>query len=226
MIIDREPAEQLPARMPGAAGAAKRTAAGAGRRARPLVTAKDRIIRYGQRPATVWLTGLAGCGKSEIVYALEKKLFASGAKCVVLEGESVRHGLSRELDFSAEGLTEHLRRVAETARMMNDAGLIALCAFVSPSASVRAQAAEIVGKGRFLEVHIDAPVAWCEARDTTGLYRKARQGKVRNLAGVDIPYETPARPALRIEAAEIGIDAAVEAIVKKLRAAGIFPAKR
>jgi len=220
MIIDREPSAQLPARMPGAEG--KRPAPAG--RPRRLVTAADRAARYGQKPATVWLTGLAGCGKIEVAYALERKLFELGAVPVVLEGENVRHGLSRELDFSAEGLTEHLRRVAETARMLNEAGLIVICAFVSPTASVRAQAAGIVGKGRFVEIHVDAPVAWCEAHDAAGLYRKARQGKIRNLAGIDIPYETPHRPALRVEPARIGIEAAADAVLKKLRAAGIFPA--
>jgi bifunctional enzyme CysN/CysC len=222
MIIDREPAAQLPARMRGAKD--KRPAAAG--RPRRLVSAADRAARYGQKPATVWLTGLAGCGKTELAYALERKLFDLGAAAVVLEGENVRHGLSRELDFSAEGLTEHLRRVAETARMLNDAGLIVLCAFVSPTASVRAQAAGIVGKGRFLEIHVDAPLAWCEARDATGLYCRARQGKVRNLAGIDIPYEAPARPALRVEVARTGIAAAADAVMKKIGDAGIFPAKR
>ena len=224
MIIDREPAAQLPARMPGSGAKAGRGAPAG--RTPALVSAKERVARYGQKAATVWLTGLAGCGKTEIAYALEKKLFESGAKCVVLEGENVRHGLSRELDFSAEGLTEHLRRVAETARMLNDSGLIVLCAFVSPTASVRAQAAAIVGKSRFLEVHVDAPVAWCEERDTTGLYRKARRGEVRNLAGVDIPYDAPVRPALRVEPAKAGIEAAADEIAKKLASAGIFPGKR
>ena len=222
MIIDREPAVQLPARMRGG----KDEHAMAHGRPRRLISAADRAARYGQKAATVWLTGLAGCGKTEVAYALERKLFDLGAATIVLEGENVRHGLSRELDFSAEGLTEHLRRVAETARMLNDAGLIVLCAFVSPTASVRAQAAAVVDKGRFLEIHVDAPIEWCEAHDRTGLYRKARQGRVSNLAGVDIPYETPARPALRVEPARTGIDAAADAIVKKLRAAGIFPAKR
>jgi adenylyl-sulfate kinase len=222
MIIDREPPGQLPARM---GGASEKRGAAAGR-PRRLVSAGDRASRYGQKAATIWLTGLAGCGKTEVAYALERKLFDLGAVSVVLEGENVRHGLSRELDFSAEGLTEHLRRVAETARMLNDAGLIVLCAFVSPSASVRAQAAGIVGKSRFLEVHVDAPIEWCEEHDKAGLYRKARQGKIRNLAGIDIPYEPPVRPVLRVEPARTGIDAAAEAIVKKLRAARIFPAKQ
>jgi len=218
MIIDREPADQLPARMAGPAE--EKVPHGPRRESR--ITPGERAARYGQKPVTVWLTGLAGCGKIEIAYALEKKLFELGAVCVVLEGENVRHGLSRELDFSAADLTEHLRRVAEMARMLNDSGLIVIGAFVSPTEFVRSQAAEIVGRDRYIEVFVDAPIAWCEQRDPTGLYRMAREGKVTNLAGVNMPYEPPVRPHLRISPAESGLDAAADEILKKLRASGIF----
>lgn len=221
-IIDREPSDQLPARMAGAPDdhAARTPQHGS------LITPADRVARLGQQASTVWLTGLPSCGKSEIAFALERKLFDLGAVCVVLEGENVRLGLSRELDFSAEGLTEHLRRVAEAARILNEAGLIVICAFVSPTESVRVQAAGIIGLERYLEVHVDAPIEWCEARDVAGLYRKARAGEIRNLAGVDLPYEPPDNPHLRVEPAESGTEAAADEIVARLRADGIFPKKK
>jgi bifunctional enzyme CysN/CysC len=221
MIIDREPSAQLPARMAGALGEMTP------RTSRPgsLVAPAGLVARYGQRAATVWLTGLPSCGKSEIAFALERKLFDLGAVCVVLEGENVRLGLSRELDFSSEGLTEHLRRVAEAARILNDAGLIVICAFVSPTVSVRDQAAGIIGRDRYLEVHVDAPIEWCEARDAAGLYRRARAGEIRNLAGVDLPYEPPAQPHLQVVPAASGTDAAADEIVVRLRTDGIFPAR-
>jgi bifunctional enzyme CysN/CysC len=220
-IIDREPSGQLPARMAGATEENPTRA----RRHESLVAPADRVARFGQRAATVWLTGLPSCGKGEIAFALERKLFDLGAVCVVLEGENVRLGLSRELDFSSEGLTEHLRRVAEAARILNDAGLIVICAFVSPTESVRAQAAGIIGRERYLEVHVDAPIEWCEARDAAGLYRKARAGEIRNLAGVDLPYEPPDHPHLKVAPAASGTDVAADEIVVRLRADGIFPAK-
>jgi len=222
MIIDREPADQLPARMTGAAD----EKIPHGRRRESRVAPAERAARYGQKAVTIWLTGLAGCGKIEIAYALEKKLFELGAVCMVLEGENVRLGLSRELDFSSGDLAEHLRRVAEMARMLNDSGLIVIGAFVSPTESVRAQASEIIGRDRYIEVYVDAPIEWCEGHDTAGLYRMAREGKIKNLAGVNIPYEPPARPHFRISPAEIGADAAADEILKKLRADGIFLPKR
>jgi adenylyl-sulfate kinase len=221
MIIDREPADQLPSRMAGAADEKVSRA----RRRESRIAPADRAARYRQKAVTIWLTGLVSCGKIEIAYALERKLFDLGAVCLVLEGESIRHGLSRELDFSSEGLAEHLRRVAETARMLNDSGLIVIGAFVSPTESVRAQAAGIIGQDRYLEVHVDAPIDWCEQHDTAGLYPKAREGKIKNLAGVNMPYEPPAHPHLRISPVQTEADGAAEQILKRLRADGIFPLK-
>jgi bifunctional enzyme CysN/CysC len=222
MIIDREPSDQLPSRMPGAAAETV---------SRPhhyesRITPSDRMARYGQKAVTIWLTGLVSCGKVEISYALERKLFDLGAVCMVLEGENVRHGLSRELDFTSEGLTEHLRRVAEMAKMLNDSGLIVICAFVSPTDSVRCQVADIIGKDRYQEVHVDAPLEWCEQHDTTGLYRKAKEGEVRNLAGVNTPYEAPSHPYLRVSLVQTGIEDTADRILKALRKDGIFPVKK
>ncbi|MBA4388476.1 MAG: bifunctional sulfate adenylyltransferase subunit 1/adenylylsulfate kinase [Verrucomicrobia bacterium] len=220
MIIDREPTDQLPSRITGG----ERVASALQHRD-SRVTVDERTRAWKQRPATVWLTGLVGAGKTDIAYALEKRLFEMGAVCVVLDGENVRLGVSRELDFSAAGRAEHLRRVGEIARLVNESGQIAICAFVSPEASIRGQIADIVGKDRFLEIHVDASPEWCEKRDTAGLYAKARSGELKNMAGVNSTYDRPVTPDVRLPVETMGIDAAVNRILDLLRDRGIFPCK-
>jgi adenylyl-sulfate kinase len=212
MIIEREPASQLPSRMQDASDAAARLQSHTGD-----IKSSERMHRYGQKPATVWITGLASSGKTSIAYGLERRLFDIGAVCVVLDGENVRLGLSRELGFSPEGRTEHLRRAAEVARLLNDSGLLVICAFASPAAADRRQVAEIVGPDRYLEVYLNAPVEWCEARDTTGLYARARAGEIKNLAGVNTPFDPPNRPALVVPVRDLTIDQTVEQILSLLR---------
>jgi adenylyl-sulfate kinase len=220
MIIDREPADRLPSRIAGKEQAAIGLARHASR-----ITAGQRVRQWRQRPVTLWLTGLVGAGKTRLAYALEKKLFASGAIGLVLDGENIRLGLSRELDFSSAGRAEHLRRVAETARLANDAGQIVICAFTSPDAALRRQAAEIIGRERFLEIYLDVSAAWCARRDRTGLYARARSGAVKNLAGVNAPYDIPAQPALTLPMEKISIPAAVQRLLKLLQERGFFPAR-
>lgn len=222
MIIAREPAGQLPSRP--AAAAASRSVELHTRASR--VQPAERAGRYGQEPATLWLTGLVSSGKTSLAYALEKRLFELGAACAVLDGENMRLGLSRELDFSPAGRAEHLRRTAEVARLMNDAGLLVICAFVSPTVFIRRQVRDLVGAERFHEIHVDAPPAWCEQRDRTGLYAKARAGEIDNLPGVNIPYEPPEQPALVLPAAELTPEAAATRVLEYLRARGIFPRQR
>jgi adenylyl-sulfate kinase len=219
MLLDREPAEQLAVRMDAAAGEAAGTALA---RHESRVTPAERAHRLGQQPATLWITGLAGAGKTELAYEVERRLFDLGAACVVLDGENVRLGLSRGLDFSAEGRAEHLRRAAETARLLNDAGLIAVCAFLSPTRDTRRQVAERVGAARYLEIHLDAPVAWCEARDTRGLYAAARRGEGHALAGVTMPYEPPEAPALAIAADRVPLEAQAAQVIELLRRRGVL----
>jgi bifunctional enzyme CysN/CysC len=218
MIIEREPADELPSRM-----ASQQAAGGGLHPRRSLIAPGERVARMGQKAATVWLTGLAGAGKTKLAYEVEQRLFEMGAHCAVLDGENVRLGLSRELDFTAEGRAEHLRRVAEAARLMNEAGLIVICAFLSPEAGLRSQVASIIGRERFLECHVSAPVEWCEANDTSGLYARARAGEIGHLAGVNIPYEPPAEPALVVETHLLKADEAVSRVVRLLRERGIFP---
>jgi bifunctional enzyme CysN/CysC len=219
MIIDREPPEELPVTLSGGSRAVTGLTYH-----RSAVEPAERVGRYGQTAATIWLTGLARSGKTAIAYALERRMFDMGGVCVVLAGANVRLGLSRELDFTSEHRAEHLRRVAETARLLNDAGLVVICGFVSPVADVRRQVAEIIGPERFIECHVAAPIEWCETQDESGLYAKARAGETTHVAGVDVPYEAPADPALVLASHEKPVDESVAAVLELLRERKIFPA--
>ena len=162
------------------------------------VTLEDRERLLGQRPVTLWLTGLSASGKSSIAYAVEERLIAAGHACVVLDGDNMRHGLNRDLGFSPEDRSENIRRVAEVARLMNEAGLIVITSFISPYAADRTQAREIIGEDRFLETFVDAPLEECERRDPKGLYAKARAGEITHFTGIDSPYQRPKNPDLRL----------------------------
>lgn len=180
------------------------------------VSAKDREKLLGHRPVTVWLTGLSGSGKSTLAYALEKRLIEKGCACFVLDGDNVRHGLNRDLGFSADDRAENIRRVAEVAKLFNDAGLIVITSFISPFRADRANARQIIGDDRFVEVFVDAPLETCESRDPKGLYAKARAGEIAEFTGVSSPYEPPEAPAVIVETAEMAVDACVEAVMAHL----------
>jgi bifunctional enzyme CysN/CysC len=180
----------------------------------------ERSERLGQRPATVWLTGLVRSGKSTIAYALERRLFDAGYLAHVLDGENLRLGISDNLGFDATARSENVRRAAHVARLGNEAGLITIVALVSPEEADRAAARSIVGDERFLEVHLSAPVEACEARDDEGLYRRARSGEIPRFTGVSAPYEPPRAPALELPTHEISIDEAVNQLIELLTARG------
>ena len=220
MIINREATDQLPSRITGGEPAVAALVSHDSR-----IAGAERIARWNQRPATVWITGLVKAGKTGIAYALEKRLFDLGAVCLVLDGENLRLGISRELDFTSAGRAEHLRRVAETAKLANDAGMIVICASVSPDASLRQQVAGIIGPERFLEAYAEASVEWCERQDKTGLYERARRGEVRNVPGVNSPYDRPENPAVTVHTEQLSCDEAADVILDKLRTAGFFPAR-
>jgi bifunctional enzyme CysN/CysC len=151
-----------------------------------------------QKPAVLWFTGLSGSGKSTIANLLEKKLHAGGRHTYILDGDNVRHGLNRDLGFTEEDRVENIRRVAEVARLMVDAGLIVLVSFISPFRAERRMAREMMGEGEFIEVFVDTPFEECAARDPKGLYAKALSGEIKNFTGVDSPYETPENPDIRL----------------------------
>lgn len=153
----------------------------------------------GQTPRCVWFTGLSGAGKSTIANLADKGLHARGYHTFVLDGDNVRHGLNKDLGFTDEDRVENIRRVAEVAKLMTDAGLVVLVSFISPFRAERQMARELFGPGEFVEVHVDTPLAVAEQRDVKGLYAKARAGKIPNFTGIDSPYEAPESPELRLD---------------------------
>ncbi len=173
----------------------------------------DRALLLGQRPLTVWLTGLSGAGKSTLAISLERVLVQAGRAVYVLDGDNVRHGLNSDLGFSPEDRQENIRRVSEVARLMNDAGLIVITAFISPYRDDRRMARHIIGNERFLEVYLNTPLAVCEARDPKGLYRRARQGEVPQFTGVNAPYEVPEAPELLLNTDHMSVDEAVRMVM-------------
>ena len=175
-----------------------------------------RAALKGQRPAVLWFTGLSGAGKSTIANIVEKKLLATGRHTYLLDGDNVRHGLNRDLGFTDADRVENIRRVAEVARLMVDAGLIVLVSFISPFRAERALARAAMADGEFIEVHIDTPLAEAERRDAKGLYAKARAGTLRNFTGIDSPYEPPETPEIRIDTTRLSAEAAADAILTRL----------
>ena len=181
-----------------------------------------RATLNGQRPALIWMTGLSGSGKSTIANLVEKKLYAMGRRSYLLDGDNVRHGLNRDLGFTDADRVENVRRVAEVARLMVDAGLIVIAAFISPFRAERAMARALLAEGEFIEVHVDTPLEVAESRDVKGLYKKARRGELRNFTGIDSPYEAPEAPELRVHAATCSAEEAAEQVIGKLRGLGLI----
>lgn len=173
----------------------------------------------GQRPCIVWLTGLSGAGKSTIADRLEQRLQAQGRHTYLLDGDNVRHGLNKDLGFTDEDRVENIRRIAEVAKLMVDAGLIVVVSFISPFRAERQMARSLVEEGEFVEVHVDTPLKVCEQRDPKGLYAKARKGDLVNFTGVDSPYEPPKDPELRIDTTTLSADQAANEVVRFLETA-------
>jgi bifunctional enzyme CysN/CysC len=176
----------------------------------------------GHRPAVLWFTGLSGSGKSTIADGVEKRLLALGRHTYTLDGDNVRHGLNRDLGFTDADRVENIRRVIETAHLMADAGLIVLVSFISPFRAERRLARERLQSDQFMEIFVDTPLAECERRDPKGLYRKAREGRLRNFTGVDSTYEPPQDPDLHLHTAEMTIDGEVDLIIDAMRQRGVF----
>jgi bifunctional enzyme CysN/CysC len=172
-----------------------------------------------QRPAILWFTGLSGAGKSTIANLVEKKLHAMGRHTVLLDGDNIRHGLNRDLGFTQADRVENIRRVAEVAKLMADAGLIVLVSFISPFRAERDLARNLAREGEFFEIFIDVPLAVAEARDVKGLYKKARAGELKNFTGIDSPYEPPEKAEIRIDAAAMSPADAAEKIVAAIGSA-------
>jgi bifunctional enzyme CysN/CysC len=175
-----------------------------------------------QKPCILWFTGLSGAGKSTIANLVEKQLHADGRQTYLLDGDNVRHGLNKDLGFTDQDRVENIRRVAEVARLMVDAGLIVMVSFISPFRSERRMARGLVEAGEFFEVFVDTPLNLAEARDAKGLYKKARRGELKNFTGIDSPYEAPENPEIRLDTTRLTPEAAASCVIEHLREAGII----
>lgn len=158
----------------------------------------NREIMKNQNSCTIWMSGLSGSGKSTIANQLEIKLYESGQHCYILDGDNTRLGLNKDLGFTEDDRIENIRRVSEVAKLMNDAGLIVICSFISPFEKNRQQAKETIGKD-FIEVYVDASLEICEERDPKGLYKKARSGEIKEFTGISSPFDVPTTPDLILE---------------------------
>ena len=180
----------------------------------------DRLSRskkLEQSPMVIWFTGLSGSGKSTISDALENMLFEKGFLTYSLDGDNIRFGLCKGLGFSLEERTENIRRIAEVTNLMLDAGLIVLASFISPLKSQRELVRKIVGKENFLEIYVSTPVEECEKRDVKGLYKKAKNGEIKNFTGVSSVYESPENPDIIIDTTDLSIDRSTQFIYKKIK---------
>ncbi|WP_418135345.1 sulfate adenylyltransferase subunit CysN [Oceanimonas smirnovii] len=181
-----------------------------------------RALAKNQKPAVLWFTGLSGAGKSTIANLVEKKLHALGNHTYLLDGDNVRHGLNKDLGFTDADRVENIRRVAEVSKLMVDAGLLVMTAFISPFRAERRLAREMLEEGEFIEVHVDTPLNVAEERDVKGLYKKARRGELKNFTGIDSAYEQPENPEIRLDTAALSADEAADAVIELLTEKGII----
>ncbi|WGP00369.1 adenylyl-sulfate kinase [Saccharophagus degradans] len=182
------------------------------------ITKEVRQVQHGHKSCVIWFTGLSGSGKSSVASELERALVQQfNAKTYLLDGDNVRHGLCKDLGFTAEDRVENIRRVGEISKLFVDAGLITLSAFISPFRTERRLARELLADGEFIEVFVDTPLSECEKRDPKGLYQKAREGKIKNFTGIDSKYETPENPEIHLENGKQTIQESVEQIITYLK---------
>jgi adenylylsulfate kinase len=181
------------------------------------ITKEDRRKRNGHHSAILWFTGLSGSGKSTIANAVSKKLFDLDIQNYVLDGDNIRHGLNKDLGFSAADRTENIRRIGEVAKLFVDSGQFVLTAFISPFAQDRELVRNLVEKDEFIEIYVKCPLEECERRDPKGLYKKARNGEIRDFTGIDSPYEAPVSPELMLETDRYTIDECANQVIAYLR---------
>ncbi|MBF0153920.1 MAG: adenylyl-sulfate kinase [Magnetococcales bacterium] len=182
-----------------------------------MVTRQEREKGHGHKGLVIWFTGLSGSGKSTLAQATEAKLFESGLHTYTLDGDNIRHGLCADLGFSNEDRIENIRRIGEVSRLLVDAGIIVLAAFISPFQSDRQRVRNLVDPGTFFEIYCNCSLDICEQRDVKGLYRKARAGQIPNFTGISSPYEPPRTPELDLDTGRLDIASCVDRIVTEIR---------
>jgi adenylylsulfate kinase len=187
------------------------------------VSRNDRQKIKGHRSAVLWFTGLSAAGKSTIANAVELRLNRRGVHTYVLDGDNIRHGLNRNLGFTAEDRAENIRRIGEVAGIMADAGLITLTAFISPYRTDRDKVRASLGTGRFIEIYCNASLATCESRDPKGLYKKARSGELKQFTGIDDPYETPEKAEIVLDSGHKDASVLADDLVDYLETTGVLP---
>ncbi|MFC4557999.1 adenylyl-sulfate kinase [Virgibacillus kekensis] len=184
------------------------------------VTKEHRQNLNNHKSAVIWFTGLSGSGKSTVSVELEKELHNLGVRTYRLDGDNVRHGLNKNLGFSPEDRTENIRRIGEVSKLMVDAGLFTLTAFISPYREDRDNVRELLDEGEFIEVYVKASVETCESRDPKGLYKKARAGEIKGFTGIDAPYEEPKNPEVTVNTDKLSIEESVQTIIEYLKEKG------
>ena len=178
------------------------------------ITKSDRNNLTGNNSFVIWFTGLSGSGKSTLANNLEKKLLSEGILTYILDGDNIRGGLNKDLDFTENGRVENIRRIGEVAKLMTDAGVVVLTAFISPFKEDRNTVRRLLNDGEFIEIYVKCDLNTCEERDVKGLYSKAREGKIKNFTGIDSPYEEPENPEITVDTSVMNINDCVETIYK------------
>ncbi len=191
---------------------------------RATVTRKRREEKNGHKSVVLWFTGLSGSGKSTLAHAVEEHLHQNGLHTFVLDGDNVRHGLCSDLGFSDKDRKENIRRISEIAKLMLEAGIITLTAFISPFKAERAMARSLMPHGDFIEIHCFCPLTVCEQRDVKGLYKKAREGEIKDFTGISSPYEEPEKPDLKIDTSRLTLEESILMVISLLRSRNILPA--
>ena len=179
-----------------------------------MLQRNDREKLLGQKGIMLWFTGLSGSGKSTLAIALERELYNSGILCRILDGDNIRTGINNNLGFTEADRVENIRRIAEVAKLFVDCGVVTIAAFISPTEQIRQMAADIIGKDDFFEIYVNTPLEVCEERDVKGLYKKARQGEIKNFTGIYAPFEAPLNPAITIDTSACSLEESVNLLKK------------
>ncbi len=190
------------------------------------VNRKRREEKNQHKSVVLWFTGLSGSGKSTLAHAVEEMLYNFGLNTFVLDGDNVRHGLNKDLGFSDIDRKENIRRISEISKLMLEAGIITLTAFISPFKEERAMARSLMPHGDFIEIHCYCPLETCETRDVKGLYKKARNGEIKDFTGISSPYEAPTNPELRVDTHSLSLDESVAKVIQLLKTRHIIPSKK